>query len=338
MERVAEEAAATGDREIEGGALTALAEVTLLRDGDLPRAEELAERGLAVLEPDDRFRTLMVCAKIARWQGEMDEHERYVREGLELAQRLGRIGLEAQAISELAETFSTQLRFAEAKEMIARALVLAEESGSTIGRAHALADTGQVQIRVGELDAAEASLDEARRLFTELGASMNLGRTLLRLGEIALERGDLTNAEKLARESIRVLKPLEDRGTLCESQRLLADVLVGQGRLEEAERVALEAIETVGPHDVSSQASTRLSLAFVRAGQGRDDEAEELMRDAWEHLEGTGYRNVELLVVERLDQFLRRRGTPDDSVALRYAELSAIAPGPDLASSTAPIA
>src|SRR5262249_34541540 len=42
MERVAEEAAAEGDAEIEGGALTALAEVTLLRDGDLPRAKALA--------------------------------------------------------------------------------------------------------------------------------------------------------------------------------------------------------------------------------------------------------------------------------------------------------
>ena len=338
MERVVEEAAATGDREIEGGALTALAEVTLLRDADLPRARELAERALAVLGPDDRFRTLMVRAKISRWQGEMDEHEASVREGLELARRLGRTDLEAQATRELAETLSTQLRFAEAKEMIAGALLLAEESGSTIARAHALADTGHVQIRVGELDAAEASLEEARRLFAELGASMNLGRTVLRLGEIALYRADLAAAEKLARESIRVLKSLEDRGTLCESQRLLADVLVGQGRLDEAERVALEAIETVGPHDVSSQASTRLSLALVRVGQGRDDEAEVLMRDAWERLEGTGYRNIELWVVERLDQFLRDRDRTDDAVAGRYAELSAVMPEPGVVErSTAPM-
>ena len=339
MERVAKEAAVAGDQEIEGGALTALAEVSLLRDADLPRAEALAERALAVLAPDDRFRTLMVRAKISRWQGEIDEHERYVREGLEIAMRLQRIDLEAQATRELAETLSTQLRFAEAKEMIARALVLAEESGSTISHAHALADTGHVQLRMGELDAAEESLDEARRLFAELGANMNLGRTLLRLGEIALDRGALPEAERLARESIRVLKPLEDRGTLCESQRLLADVLVGRGMLEEAERVALEAIETVGPHDVSSQASTRLSLALVRVEQGRDEEAEALLRDAWERLESTGYRNIELWVVGRLQEFLRSRGRADDAVSLRYAELSAVTPGPDLASrSTAPMA
>jgi len=50
--------------------------------------------------------------------------------GLDLARRLARTDLEAQATRELAETFSTQLRFAEAKEMIARALVLAEESAA----------------------------------------------------------------------------------------------------------------------------------------------------------------------------------------------------------------
>ena len=338
MERVAAEAAAAGNRAIEGGALTALAEVTLFRDGDLPRAQELAERGLSVLEPDDRFRTLMVCAKIARWQGEMDEHERYVREGLGLAQHLHRIDLEAQATRELAETFSMLLRNDEAKEMVHRALALAEESGSIIGRAHALAEAGHVQIHLGELDTAEITLEEARRLFTEVGANMNVGRTLLRLGEIALERHEFTTSEKFARESIRVLKPLEDRGTLCESQRLLADALVGQDRLEEAERFALEAIETVGAHDISSQASTRLSLASVRIGQGRDEEAEVLMRDAWDRIEGTGYRSLLAWVAGRLDQFLRERGRPDDVIAARYAELSAVAPGTDLASSTAPMA
>jgi tetratricopeptide (TPR) repeat protein len=338
MERVATEAAAAGDRAVEGGALTALAEVTLLRDADVPRAAELAERGLAVLAPDDRFRALMVCAKIARWQGDVDEHERYVHEGLELAQRLQRIDLEAQATRALAETFSTQMRNVEARRMTDRALALAEESGSVMGRAHALAELGHVQMQMGELDDAVRTLEETRRLFTELGASMNVGRTLLRLGEIALRRGDLEHAERYARDSIRVLKPLEDRGTLCESQRLLADALVGQNRLEEAERLALSAIETVGPHDVSSQATTRFSLAQVRTRQGRDEEAEALMREALELLEGTGYRALELWALGRFDAYLRDRGAaPDDAVAARYAELSSLVGG-GLASSTAPMA
>src|SRR5205085_668188 len=126
--------------------------------------------------------------------------------------------------------------------------------------------------------------------FAEAGATLPLGRTLLRLAELATEREGLRAAEKLLRESIRGLKTIEDRGTLCESQRALADVLLAQGKLDEAERVALEAIETVGSHDLSSQASTRVSLAGVLVAQNRDTEAESLLREAWDAVSGSGWR------------------------------------------------
>ena len=40
--------------------------------------------------------------------------------------------------------------------------------------------------------------------------------------------------------------------------------------------------ETVGPHDVTSLATTAMSLGLVRAAQGRDEEAEELLREAYD--------------------------------------------------------
>jgi class 3 adenylate cyclase/tetratricopeptide (TPR) repeat protein len=338
MESVAADAALDGDAEIEGAALTALAEVTLLRDGDLPRARGLVTKALEVLEPDDRFRTLMISAKISRWVGNIEGHEADVRAGLELAKRLGRIDLEAQATRELAEALSTQLRHAEAMQTIDRATLLAEESGSIMARAHSLAEAGNIQTQMGDLDGAATSLEQARTLFTELGASMNLGRTLLRLGDLALARGDLDGAARFGRESIRVLKPLEDRGTLCESQRLLADTLVRQGRVSEAERFALEAVETVGPHDASSQATTRMSLADVRAAQGRDEEAEVLLREALERVEGTGYRSVEACATARLDQFLRDRGREDEAIAARAAALAVRDPAPTVRDNVAPFA
>ena len=146
----------------------------------------------------------------------------------------------------------------------------------------------------------------------------------MRLADVVIDLGDPARGEKLLRESIRVLKPIEDRGTLCESQRALADALAAQGKLEEAERVALEAIETVGPHDVSSQASTRLSLALVCVAQGRDEEAEELMREAWQRVQGTGYRSLEAWVLSKLDQFLRERDRPDPAVGERLLELAPV--------------
>jgi class 3 adenylate cyclase/tetratricopeptide (TPR) repeat protein len=322
MELVAAEAVGQGDRATEGKALAALAEVALYRDADLPRAKRTAERAIAVLDRNLRFRALMVLATIARWQGEFDEQERHVREALAVSQEIGRKDFEAQATRELADTELNAARYDEATRLAERSLELAEESGSIVARAHALAESGHIKLHQGDLDGAEQCLEQARALFAEAGATLPLGRALMRLSEVASRRGDPRRAEKLLRESIRGLKTIEDRGTLCESQRALADVLMEQGRLEDAERVALEAIETVGPHDVSSQASTRVSLAAIRVAQRRDDEAEQLMRDAWEAVAGTGYRTLEAWTLERLDQFLRERDRVDPVVAERLAALS----------------
>jgi class 3 adenylate cyclase/tetratricopeptide (TPR) repeat protein len=339
MAEVAGEARSAGDRKIEGKALTALAEVTLLRDADLPRAKELAEQALEVLEPEQRFDALLVCAKIFRFEGEMDEQERCALEALELSQSSGRKDLEARATRELASVYQALMRLDDAQRMVERALELADESGSLLSRGLALMEAGDLDTARDDLDAAEASLEQARTLLGEAGASWQLGRVLGHLAWVATRRGDHAKAERLLREATKVLKPLEDRGALCEIQRALAETLVHLGRLDEAERVALEAIETVGPHDISSQASTRFSLGVVRAAQGRYGEAEELMREACAEIGGTGYRSFEAWLLGRLDQFLRERDRPDPEVTERLAELAPTpAMGPAFASSAARMA
>ena len=338
MGQVVEEAGVTGDARIEGKALTALAEVALLRDADLPRARELADRALAVLEPEDRFDAVIVGATIARWEGDMEGEERCAEQALELARAAGRKDLEARAAHELGVAYEALLRPDEAEQMIERSLALAEESGAVVFRALALREAGQLRGRRGDLQGAEALLEQARTLFSEVGSSWELGRTLNALAWLAAEGGDAARAERLLRESIRVLKPLEDRGTLCESQRRLAQVLVEQGKVDEAERFALQAIETVGEHDLSSQGTTRVALGLVRAVQGRDAEAEALLRDAWGRISETGYRQLEAWILAKLDQFLRERDRLDPEVAGRLAELvPAASPGSAFASSAARI-
>ena len=332
MERVAAEAVEQGDQATEGKALTALAEVALYRDADLPRAKELAARALDVLDEPLQFRALMVSSMISRWQGEFDEQQLYMRKALALAQEIGRIDFEAQATRELADAELASGNFGAASRLAERALELAEESGSIVARAYALAASGHIRMQQGDLEGAEACLELARGLFAEAGATLPLGRTLMRLAELASQQGQQRPAEKLLRESIRTLKTIEDRGTLCESQRALADVLTAQGKLDEAERVALEAMETVGVHDVSSQASTRISLAAIRAAQHRDEEAERLLREAWDAVQETGWRSLEIFVLERLDQFLRERDRVDPLAAERLAVL---APGAAMGSAFA---
>src|SRR5919204_1924206 len=253
MAHVAEEARAAGDGKIEGKALTALAQVALMRDVDLARADELVERALSVLDDEDQFDALIVCATIDRWRGELDEQERCAVEALELAQAAGRKDLEARAAHELATAYEQMIRYDEAERLIRRSLELAEESGSVAARALALRQAGDLEANEGNADLGESMLEESRALFAELGSNWYRARPLNDLAAVVSTKGDPVRAERLLREAARLLKPLEDRGTLCEVQRSLAEVLVAQGRLDEAERFALQAMETVGAEDMSSQ-------------------------------------------------------------------------------------
>ena len=323
MRKVLDGARSAGDPLVEGKALTALAEVTLLRDGDLPKATELVDAALEVLPADDRFGALRVRCQVAWWVGDFATQERTADEALELARRLERKDLEAQALNDLANAYRLQYRLDEAEELVVRGLELAEESGSIVARANALNQLGCFRLDQNEPGKAEPLLEESRQLFTEVGDVWMLARVLNALAWAAEQRGDDVRAEKMLREAIRLLKPLEDRGALCESQRGLAEVLIRQDRIDEAERVALEAIETVGEHDLSSRATTTMTLGLVRAAQGRD-EAEALLLEALDFLDATGFRGLEIWVLTRLEQFLRERGREEDAApyAERLADLS----------------
>jgi class 3 adenylate cyclase/tetratricopeptide (TPR) repeat protein len=334
MQRVLEGAREAGEATVEGKALTALAEVALLREADLPKATELIEAALEALPEDGRFTALSVRGQIAWWVGDFETQQEVAEAALELARRLGRKDLEAHALNDLWKVYRYQNRLDGAEELMSRVVELAEESGSIVARAQALHSVGTFHLERQESALALPPLEESRSLFAETGDAWMLGRTLNSLAWAAQQQGDGAAEERHLREAIRLLKPLEDRGALCESQRALAEVLIRKGRLDEAERVALEATATVGEHDVSSRATTTMTLGLVRAAQGRDHDAETLLLEALALVEPTGFQGLEAWITTRLEEFLRERGRLDEA-AQYHERLTEIAPVAGLAASFA---
>ena len=319
MEEVLAAAIAEGDGWTQGRALITLAEAAVMREGDVRAAEEMVDNALAVLEPDDhngRYRALRAHATIAWMRGDLAKEEQVMLEALELARASGHKGFESEAADELASVYLARLELDRAEPLIEQAILLAEESGSAEARGRALRFAGQLYLYRRELDDAEAALEAAREHLAEAGAAWMLGRTLNFAAWTARHKGELDKAERLFRESIRILAPLEDRATLCETQRSLAELLLVQGRVDEAERFALAARETVGPHDVTSLATTTMSLGLVRAAQGRDEEAEELLRQAYDTLAETEHRKHQCELLQALVQFLRDRGRDEEAAEL----------------------
>jgi class 3 adenylate cyclase/tetratricopeptide (TPR) repeat protein len=326
MEDVLLGAREEGDRDLEARALTALAEVALLREADVGRAEKLGQKAVEVSEEDEsRFDALRILETAAWWRGHLAKAEEYAEEQLEIASRLERRDLESDALIQLAGIYVARREGERAEPNIERAIELAEESGSLTVKARALTELGELHAFRGRHEEALAEYGRARDLFAEVGAAANVAKAMLRIGRLVAQRGDVAEGERLFREAIRILQPLEDRGTLCEVQRSLAEALLEQGKTDAAEAYALKAVDTVGPLDVSSQASTKKTLAMVRAAQGRDDEAEALLLESIDILERSEYTRFLTEPLKAMIRFLEDRERVDDVVAfeLRLAELRA---------------
>jgi class 3 adenylate cyclase/tetratricopeptide (TPR) repeat protein len=316
MEAVREEAVRTGDRVLEGKALTGIADVVLMREADPLRARELAEQALATLDDSDpagRFDALRVAWHSAYWVGHLSDAEHYLTEQLALARAAGRKDLESIAVLTRADTFWARLDLDEARAQLQEARELAEESGTINSRGRVLLSWAKIYLLQGHLEQAEEAAQESVQLFSEAGAVWAVARALNIAAWVSWGSGNIEKAEKQFRESIRLLQPIGDRATLCESQRGLAELLLERGRTEEAERFALEARETVGLRDATSRATTAASLAMVRAAQGRHEDAEELFRAAFDAIAGTDFREVELEVLDRYAPYLRERGRDDEA-------------------------
>ena len=338
MEAVRVAAADAGEAKIHGRALTALAEVALYQQADVPRARELVEEALEVLADVDhaeaRFEALSARAAVANWTGDFGAVEEALRQALAVAREADRKDLETVVVESLAFTYLVQLEVEKAAPLVERARDLAAESGSVLARAHALQTLGMYHQIRDEYDEARTAYVEARALNDEIGHTIGSASALRSLGRLAQRERDYESAERYFREALKLLKAMRDRGFLCEVQRMLAQVLVAQRRLEEAERLALEARETVGREDRVSQITTSMALGIVRAAQGRDEEAERLLRGAVDAIAATPFRSSEPEVLRELIAFLRERGR-DEEAGPYERRLLELAPAATLATAFA---
>ena len=178
MER--EEACAVGDQGLEGRALTALADMALMREADPPRARELADQALAVLDRSDarplrRFRVGWNSSVLGRPPDRgRPLPDRRPRCGTRSHGRRTSRGLQVIA---RASTYQAKLELDEAKAQLAVARELAEESGDHEPRpgspqldAH-LSPRASGAGRGGRRGSAE-------RLFSEAGAVWAVARAL----------------------------------------------------------------------------------------------------------------------------------------------------------------
>lgn len=113
--------------------------------------------------------------------------------------------------------------------------------------AAALSNRGRALMRLGRLDEARASYEEALGLQDDLPGDRRPSRAVIlsTLGQIALDADDRDLAEDYSRQAVEINRELEAEGlgSLSSSLQSLGAVLVSQRRLDEAEALLLESLE-----------------------------------------------------------------------------------------------
>ncbi|MEK6191029.1 MAG: adenylate/guanylate cyclase domain-containing protein [Chloroflexota bacterium] len=155
----------------------------------------------------------------------------------------------------------------------------------------------------------------ARAAFEELGNRVQLASNFGAEGKIEHLAGNFAEAARLIRESYEVMTAIGDRSFASTFGAELGEVLLDLGDDDEAWRFGAIARDTSSTDDVTSQASGRAVQARVLSRRGDHIAAEDLAREAAAIMATTDYLVQHGDVVVHLAHVLRERGKTDDALA-----------------------
>jgi CHAT domain-containing protein len=164
-------------------------------------------------------RALRLRGQVAYWRGEIEE----ARDSLTQARARFQAAQEARYVLytdiELAECMKQERRFQQAAALLERALQGAADLDDPLPLAHILAQLGEVQVALGEADAAlrlhTRGLDEARAW----GQSSEVVHNLTGLARAEAARGHHPEAIRHAREAVAALPVLLRGATAAQAPR-----------------------------------------------------------------------------------------------------------------------
>jgi tetratricopeptide (TPR) repeat protein len=186
-------------------------------------------------------------------------------------------GAGASVAGELADVHASVGAFEAAVAAVEEGLSLAGERSRV--RCELLDVRCKVELRRGELDAAEATATSLRDLAVDLGASDLKASALRRLGNVARKRDEYDRAERFDRESLAISRETDDRDGEARSHINLGVVLYMQGDLEGAREQYRESVaikRELGDRQGEGRVLGNLGLVAMRSGD---------LEDAREHQE-----------------------------------------------------
>jgi predicted ATPase/class 3 adenylate cyclase len=167
--------------------------------------QRLLSRPDADMDPAVRIRALLAMGDAAFWQSDRDAAETAWQEAVDLAREIGDHSLLAWSLLDLADipTFAEDYERAEA--LLTESLATAEEGGDRILASEVGAVLGRLAYFRGDIATAGERYRRAVAAQRELGADRFLAINVGRLGDVEVELGEFDAAETHYRESLAMV-------------------------------------------------------------------------------------------------------------------------------------
>jgi class 3 adenylate cyclase/tetratricopeptide (TPR) repeat protein len=200
-------------------------------------------------------------------------------------------------------------------EVVADLQAEIDRAQGAIGRLGANQGIGRMRALQGRFAEARELNARARTAFEDLGNRIWLAGSLSTEGEIEHLAGNHAEAARLIQESYEAMTATGDRAFASTVAAALGEVLLDLGDDDEAWRFGTIARDTSATDDVISQASGRAVQARVLSRRGDHDAAEELAREAAAILGQTDFLRQHGDILVHLAHVLRQAGKADEALA-----------------------
>ncbi len=221
-----------GDSALEAMALERLG-WTAYYGRDVDRAADFAVQATALAEaaaaaPQAQASALVLVGRVRHWAGDMSGASAAYEQALVDGE--SEPATVASALSCLGALLEHGDRFAEARDVLARAMAVSEETGSFRALLRTLFFAGLARANLGDLVGALRVLERKRGLLNRYDVQFYRARTSTTLSWVWRELGDVGRAEDLAREAIEQSREVA-AGSLQTEQELHALLAAAECRL-----------------------------------------------------------------------------------------------------------
>jgi len=230
----AQQAAASGDRGLEGEALRALGGVER-KLGDLAAALEHLARATDLLEdqPREKARALTDLGATLIARGDLAGAKVRLIEAAPLARKGSRE--DAVIANNLAIVLSLEGKAAEAAKTFERSADLAIRTGEVRFASYALANAVDSLLALNEMHAAAACAERALALAGTIGDPVAVSTARANLGLVFARRGEWAKAEEHLLSSVDLIADLGNPYSLATRYEEIARLYEAQGRRRDAE-------------------------------------------------------------------------------------------------------